>query len=72
MAKVGAKRQITLPKQQCIAAQITAGDIVDCFVDRQGVISIVKKHSGAAKGVLRHVAINTEISEQESIEIGRA
>ena len=63
MAKVNAKRQITLPIEQCVAAHISAGDDVDSFVDRQGVISIVKKHSGAAKGLLKNVAINTEVSE---------
>lgn len=68
MAKVSAKRQITLPIEQCIVAHINAGDDVDSFVDRQGVISIVKKHSGAAKGLLKDIAINTDISDQESLE----
>lgn len=68
MAKVSAKRQITLPVDQCAVAHINAGDDVDSFVDRQGVISIVKKQSGAAKGLLKGLATNTKMSEQDSLE----
>lgn len=68
MAKVSTKRQITLPIEQCIVAHINVGDDVDSFVDRQGVISIVKKQSGAAKGLLKDVVANTQISDQESLE----
>ncbi len=68
MAKVSAKRQITLPIEQCVVAHINAGDDIESFVDRQGVISIVKKQSGAAKGLLKDVATNSTISEQESLE----
>ena len=68
MAKVSAKRQITLPIDQCVVAHINAGDDIESFVDRQGVISIVKKQSGAAKGLLKGVATSSTISEQESLE----
>jgi bifunctional DNA-binding transcriptional regulator/antitoxin component of YhaV-PrlF toxin-antitoxin module len=68
MAKVSAKRQITLPIEQCLIAHINAGDDVESFVDRQGVISIVKKQSGAAKGLLKSIATDAQISEQESLE----
>lgn len=68
MAKVSAKRQITLPVDQCAVAHINAGDSVDSYVDRAGVISIVKKHAGAAKGFLRNIAVNTSVSEQDSLE----
>jgi len=68
MAKVSAKRQITLPVEQCVIAHIRAGDDVESFVDRQGVISIVKKQSGAAKGVLKGIATDAQISENESLE----
>ncbi len=67
MAKVSAKRQITLPIEQCVVAHINAGDDVESFVDRQGVISIVKKYPGAAKGLLKDIAINSEVSEPESL-----
>lgn len=68
MAKVSAKRQITLPIDQCVVAHINAGDDIESFVDRQGVISIVKKQSGAAKGLLKGVTTNSTISDQESLE----
>ena len=68
MAKVSSKRQITLPVEQCISAHINAGDYVESFVDRQGVISIVKKQSGAAKGLLRGIDTNSQVSEKESLE----
>jgi hypothetical protein len=38
------------------------------IVDRQGVISIVKKQSAAAKGLLKSIATDAKISEQESLE----
>ena len=41
--KINAKRQITLPLDQCKAAGIEKGDEVEIFVNRAGVISIVKK-----------------------------
>lgn len=68
MAKVSAKRQITLPIDQCAIAQIGAGDDVESFVDRMGVISIVKKQAGAAKGLLSSITAEANVSEQESLE----
>ena len=66
--KVSSKRQITLPIDQCVIAHINQGDEVECFVDRQGIISIVKKSMGAASGILSDIAINTEITEEESLQ----
>lgn len=68
MAKVSSKRQITLPIDQCVIAHINAGDDVESFVDRHGVISIVKKQSGAAKGLLKGIATDVLVSDQESLE----
>lgn len=70
MAKVSAKRQITLPVDQCDVAHIKAGDDIESFVDRTGVISIVKKQSGKAKGLLKDIPVNHEFSEQESLASG--
>ena len=67
MAKVSMKRQITLPAELCSIANIHAGDDVESFVDRQGVISIVKKQTGAAKGVLKNITANTNISDEASL-----
>lgn len=55
MPKVSSKRQITLPIDLCILAGINPGDEVSTFVDRQGIITIVKKTAGSAKGILKGV-----------------
>jgi bifunctional DNA-binding transcriptional regulator/antitoxin component of YhaV-PrlF toxin-antitoxin module len=68
MAKVSAKRQITLPIDQCVIAHISAGDEVESFVDRQGVISIVKKQLGVAEGLLKGIVADASVSEVESLE----
>lgn len=66
--KVSSKRQITLPIDQCVVAQINQGDEVESFVDRQGIISIVKKSKGAAIGILSGITTNAEVSEEESLQ----
>jgi bifunctional DNA-binding transcriptional regulator/antitoxin component of YhaV-PrlF toxin-antitoxin module len=66
--KVSSKRQITLPIDQCVVAHINLGDEVESFVDRQGIISIVKKSKGAANGVLSGIAIKADITEEESLQ----
>ncbi len=68
MPKITSKRQITLPIDQCAVAQIHTGDEVDSYVDRQGVISIVKKTKGAASGFLKNIKINKSISDNESLQ----
>ena len=66
--KVSSKRQITLPIDQCVIAHINQGDEVESFVDRQGIISIVKKSMGAASGILSGIAVNVDITEEESLQ----
>ncbi|WDE12839.1 AbrB family transcriptional regulator [Thalassomonas haliotis] len=66
--KVSAKRQITLPIDQCVIAHIDKGDEVESFVDRQGVISIVKKSTGAAGGILKGIKAAADASEDESLQ----
>ena len=68
MPKVSAKRQITLPIELCHVADINAGDEYESFVDRQGVISIVKKSLGAAKGVLKGIPVDKSVTEHDSLE----
>ncbi|NQZ87100.1 MAG: AbrB/MazE/SpoVT family DNA-binding domain-containing protein [Colwellia sp.] len=43
--KINATRQITLPLDLCKSAGIEKGDEVEIFIDKPGVISIVKKES---------------------------
>lgn len=65
MPKVSAKRQITLPVEQCNEIGIRPGDEYRSFV-ANGQITIVKKISGAAKGSLHHVKGDSTISDEES------
>ena len=66
--KVREKRQITLHVELCIVADIDKGDEVESFVDRQGIISIVKKSMGAASGILKGTKVNQAINDDESVE----
>ncbi len=70
MPKVSAKRQITLPIEQCKLAGIDPGDEYESYVDNKGHITIVKKVSGAAKGILKGISINECITEDESLQSG--
>lgn len=62
MPKVSSKRQITLPVEQCRQVGIEPGDEYQSFV-ANGHITIVKKISGAAKGILKHVKGDTSVTE---------
>lgn len=65
MPRVSAKRQITLPVDQCNEAGIRPGDEYRSFV-ADGCITIVRKVPGVAKGCLRHVAGDPSISDDDS------
>lgn len=68
MANVSSKRQVTLPIELCLLAGIEPGDDVSILVDRQGIISIVKKTVGSAKGILRDVRKINNMSDEKSLE----
>ena len=70
MPKVSAKRQITLPVEQCRLAGIEPGDEYESYVDDDGHITIVKKSPRAAKGLLKDIPINKAISDEESLRSG--
>ena len=65
MPKVSAKRQVTLPVEQCREAGIQPGDEYRSFV-ANGHITIVRKVPGAAKGCLHHVKGDSAMSDEES------
>ncbi len=67
MPKVSAKRQITLPVEQCKALGIEPGDFVESFVVN-GQLTLVKKVSGAAKGMLGHLQVDSSISDEDSMQ----
>lgn len=66
MPKVSAKRQITLPITQCRALGIEPGDDVEMFV-ANGQLTVIKKHRGAAKGMLEHVQASNSMTDEESL-----
>ncbi len=68
MPKVSAKRQITLPIEQCREAGIEPGDEYSSFVDNEGHITIVRKVEGAAKGVLKGIKADKKYSDDESLQ----
>ncbi|MGD8176665.1 AbrB/MazE/SpoVT family DNA-binding domain-containing protein [Marinimicrobium sp. C6131] len=66
MPKVSSKRQITLPVDQCRLAGIEPGDEYESFVDNDGHITIIKKTSGAAFGILKGVSVDRQVSDEAS------
>jgi len=66
MPKVSSKRQITIPIDQCQAANIEPGDEIETFI-YNGQITIVKKTKGSAKGLLSHVKANKRVSDEDSL-----
>ena len=69
MPKVSAKRQITLPIEQCQALGIEPGDEVESFV-ADGQLTIVKKVAGAARGILSQVQPDSSMTDEESRQSG--
>ena len=66
MPKVSSKRQITLAVDQCRLAGIEPGDEYESFVDNDGHITIIKKTSGAALGILKDAKVDRQVSEDAS------
>jgi len=67
MPKVSAKRQITIPIDQCNALGIVPGDEVESFVV-DGQLTLIKKVVGAAKGLLKQVQSQKMMSDEESMQ----
>jgi len=68
MPKVSAKRQITLPVDQCRLAGIEPGDEYVSYVDNQGHITIIKKVAGSAKGLLKNIKSDNRVSDEASLQ----
>jgi len=64
--KVSAKRQITLPINQCRALGIEPGDDVEIFIANDH-LTVIKKLKGAAKGMLAHVQTKDSMTDEESL-----
>ncbi|MEW7973902.1 MAG: AbrB/MazE/SpoVT family DNA-binding domain-containing protein [Candidatus Thiodiazotropha endolucinida] len=67
MPKVGAKRQITLPISQCEALGIEPGDEVESFI-ADGLLTIIKKRKGSAKGLLKSIRVNRDMTDEDSLQ----
>jgi len=67
MPKVSAKRQITIPIEQCKTLGIKPGDVVETFVV-DGQLTLVKKFPGAAKGLLSQVQPVDSMTDEESMQ----
>ncbi len=67
MPKVSAKRQITLPIDQCRLAGIEPGDDYNSYVDNDGHITVVKQLSGSAKGVINGLKADKRMSDEASL-----
>ncbi len=68
MPKISSKRQITLPIEQCRKADIHPGDEYSSYVDNFGHITIIKKTSGAASGLLQNIKIDKRVSDENSLQ----
>ena len=68
MPLVSAKRQITLPVDQCRAAGIEPGDEYQSFVDNNGHITVIKKVAGSAFGLLSDVVVDDSHTDNESLQ----
>ena len=67
MPGVSAKRQITLPVDQCREIEIGPRDAYRSFV-ADGCITTVRKTAGAAKGFLRDLGGDPAVSDEESLQ----
>ena len=68
MPKVSAKRQITLPIDQCHLAGIRPGDEYESYVNNEGHITIIKKALGAAQGVLKGIKSDKRVADDSSLQ----
>ena len=65
MPKISAKRQLTLPANQCRLAGIEPGDECRSFV-ADGRITIIRQQPGSAWGCLAHLRVDETISDEQS------
>ena len=65
MPRISAKRQLTLPANQCRLAGIEPGDECRSFV-ADGRITIIRQQPGSAWGCLARLRADETVSEAES------
>jgi bifunctional DNA-binding transcriptional regulator/antitoxin component of YhaV-PrlF toxin-antitoxin module len=69
MSKLSAKRQITLPAEQCRELGVEPGDDLHCYV-ANGQLTLVKKTRGSARAILKGVKADKRFSDKESRDSG--
>lgn len=69
MSKLSAKRQITLPAEQCRELGVEPGDDLHCYV-ANGQLTLVKKTKGSARALLKGVKADKRFSDNESRDSG--
>jgi bifunctional DNA-binding transcriptional regulator/antitoxin component of YhaV-PrlF toxin-antitoxin module len=67
MPKISAKRQITLPIEQCRQTGIEPGDDYQSYV-ADGHITIIKARPEAARGILRQLPGDASMTDEESLQ----
>ena len=67
MPRVSAKRQITLPADQCRLVGIEPGDECQSFV-AGGRITVIRQEPGSAWGCLAHLEGDQTVSDEKSRE----
>ncbi|MCY3773302.1 MAG: AbrB/MazE/SpoVT family DNA-binding domain-containing protein [Gemmatimonadetes bacterium] len=67
MPRVSAKRQITLPADQCRLVGIEPGDECQSFV-ADGRITVIRQEPGSAWGCLAHLEGDQTVSDEKSRE----
>ena len=67
MPRISAGRRITLPVDQCREVGLKPGGEYRSFV-ADGRITIVPMAADAARGMLKHIAGDSAVSEDESLE----
>ena len=65
MPRISAKRQLTLPANQCRLAGIEPGDECRTFV-ADGRITIIRQQPGSAWGCLAYLRADETVSDVES------
>ena len=67
MPIISAKRQITLPIEQCRQLGLQPGDSYISYI-ADGRITIIKKIAAAAKGILKHIKADDTVTDNESLQ----
>jgi AbrB family looped-hinge helix DNA binding protein len=67
MPILGAKRQVTLPKELCDRLAVEPGDDLELF-EHNGHITILKKQRGRSAGVLNPLGTDLRFSDEDSLQ----